>query len=158
MPQDATIYQTASAAMAAFSNRPFYLKHTIDDNLVTESYVEFVVTETMVSNNSGMIAGTYKLDIGNSEEVLTENMNAVKTAFDYSNHPERCSGKINSYFYCSVSGLYARVEHDWVEVGTSYYGDEIKCFGNVNRTQCNWRSGNNADTIVPYVNTTVPGI
>ena len=56
-----TQYNSASDAMAAFENRPFYLKHTVQGGIVTESYVEFVVTEAMAEANPGMTAGTYTL-------------------------------------------------------------------------------------------------
>ena len=61
IPSGVTQFDTVSAARAAFSNRPFYFKHTIENDIVTESYVEFVVTQEMASANPGMTAGTYTL-------------------------------------------------------------------------------------------------
>ena len=79
-------YQTPALAMAALktasggtTDRPFFLKHTLTNNVVTESYVGFVISEAMVTqtrnefitncNNDqecidgyqGMTAGTYYL-------------------------------------------------------------------------------------------------
>ena len=61
MPSDITQYSSASDAMAAFENRPFYLKHVIRNGLIDESYVEFVVTQDMANANTGMTPGTYTL-------------------------------------------------------------------------------------------------
>ena len=67
MPNNITQYTSAADALAALrlatsdNNIQFYLKHTISEGVVTESYVEFIVTETMTNNNSGMTAGTYAL-------------------------------------------------------------------------------------------------
>ena len=41
MPNTITIYQKPALAMIAFSNRPFYLKHEIENDIVKESYVCF---------------------------------------------------------------------------------------------------------------------
>jgi len=59
----------------------------------------------MVQANEGMVAGTYYLKGGDSGAAFTENMNVIKTAFDYANHPDRCFENQTSSFYCVVSGL-----------------------------------------------------
>ena len=62
-----TTYQTPELAMAALKqatggvDRPFFLKHTVSNNTVTDSYVGFVVTPEMAQANVGMTAGTYYL-------------------------------------------------------------------------------------------------
>ena len=127
-PTGITKYQTASEALAAiasasYKDLPFYLKHKIENGIVTESYVEFVVTEEMAQANTGMVAGTYTLrgektyDSDTSTWLVDEsyispyyetNKEAIKTAFGYATNPSRCSesgtGR-SSTFYCSVSGL-----------------------------------------------------
>ncbi len=40
---------------------PYYVKHIVVDDIVTESYVEFVITPEMVADNPGLTAGTYDL-------------------------------------------------------------------------------------------------
>ena len=50
IPSGITQYSTPAAAMTAFSNRPFYLKHLITNGVVEESYVEFVVTSAMAQS------------------------------------------------------------------------------------------------------------
>ena len=129
-PATITKYQTAIEALAAIASAsskdlPFYLKHKIENGIVTESYVEFVVTEEMAQANTGMVAGTYTLrgektyDLDTSTWLVDKsyispyyetNKEAIKTAFGYATNSSRCSesgtGR-SSYFGCSVSGLYA---------------------------------------------------
>ena len=128
IPTGVTQYDTPALARAAFSNRPFYLKHTIVGDIVTESYVEFVVTPEMAGANSGMTAGTYTLRGDNlyeydevqddwickSENIdpntgdcvtssyYNTNKQTLLTAFGSSN----CSVS-SSNVNCSVSGLSA---------------------------------------------------
>ena len=54
-----TAYQTANNG--ATTNLPFFLRHVVANNNVTESYVGFVVTSAMAQANTGMTAGTYYL-------------------------------------------------------------------------------------------------
>ena len=88
----------------------FYLKHRFDDNnLVIHNYVEFEVTEEMAIANPGMNPGLYSLnDVSAGSGSFTcyddyidsngicnssfynENVNSLKNAFGYENHPERC--------------------------------------------------------------------
>ena len=127
-PTSITQYNTPSDALTAIATAsskdlPFYLKHKIENGTVTESYVEFVVTDAMASANPGMVEGTYTLrgektfDIDTSTYLVDEsyispyyeaNKEAIKTAFGYSTNSSRCSesgtGRSSS-FYCSVSGL-----------------------------------------------------
>ena len=157
-----TQYPTASSAMANFSNRPFYLKHTVGNfsgwcivmngdttnclysaqnesecntvlsqgapndgntytcsnitasNTVTESYVGFVVTESMASANPGMTAGTYYLKGGDGGASYSSNVSTLTTAFGASNCTDNSSG-----FGCDVSDLGARADVDgYVVVAT----------------------------------------
>ena len=67
IPNGITTFQTPELAMAALKeasggvDRPFFLKHTVSNNTVTDSYVGFVVTDEMAQANVGMTAGTYYL-------------------------------------------------------------------------------------------------
>ena len=130
IPSGVTQYDTPALAMSAFSNKPFYLKHTIANDIVTESYVEFVVTPEMASANSGMTAGTYTLRGDNMYEYdanqddwvckseyvdsntgdcmtsayYTSNVNVLKQAFG--ENSGYCTGfTSSSYVNCDVSGL-----------------------------------------------------
>ena len=159
-PTSITKYQTASEALAAIKTSsskdlPFYLKHKIENGIVTESYVEFVVTEEMAQANTGMVAGTYALrgektyDPDTSTWLVDEsyispyfetNKEAIKTAFGYATNPSRCSesgtGR-SSYFYCSVSGLNAYSYADGIvnayDTGSS--GCVVDSFGS---SYCDW--------------------
>ena len=124
IPNGITQYNTAAEAMAAFENKPFYLKHTVQGGIVTESYVEFVVTTAMASSNSGMTAGTYALRGLDTYDENASNTNHCKAEYYNSSTGECLSpyyatnkstllsafGSSNcmdysSYFNCSVSGL-----------------------------------------------------
>ena len=112
LPNGVNGRDTAALAMndwvsIAFSTRPFYLKHILNgSNEIEESYVEFVVTNDMVTANPGMVAGTYTLKGGDYGASYTSNVNTIKTAFGYSSYPSRCTDNTIS-FSCSVSGLAA---------------------------------------------------
>ena len=61
IPNDITQYSSPQAAITAFSNRPFYLKHKLNEGVITESYVEFMITPEVARANSGMTIGTYAM-------------------------------------------------------------------------------------------------
>ncbi len=129
-PETIPYFETPSEALSAIATAsskdlPFYLKHKVVNGIVTEQYVEFVVTETIAQANAGMVAGTYTLrgertrDADTSSYIVgtdyispyyEANKEAIKTAFGYATNSSRCSetgtGR-SSYFGCSVSGLYA---------------------------------------------------
>ena len=115
----------SAIATAASKDLPFYLKHKVVNGIVTEQYVEFVVTETLAQANAGMVAGTYTLrgertyDVDTSSYIVgtdyispyyEANKEALKTAFGYATNASRCSetgtGR-SSHFTCRVSGLRA---------------------------------------------------
>ena len=115
----------SAIATASSKDLPFYLKHKVENGIVTEQYVEFVVTETLAGANAGMVPGTYTLrgektyNADTSTWLVDEsyispyyeaNKEVIKTAFGYATNASRCSeygtGR-SSYFYCSVSGLFA---------------------------------------------------
>ena len=79
MPSTMVIYQTPSAARAAFNNNPYYLKHEVENDIVVESSVEFIITPEMVQANPGMRAGKYTL-IGDSTN-YSDNVTVLNTAF-----------------------------------------------------------------------------
>ena len=124
IPESITQYSSAQDVMAANGNKPFYLKHKLIDNVVTESYIEFVITEVMANNNPGLTAGTYAIrgldtwdDVNNrcKSEYYDElndkcnsiyyeyNKNVLQNAFgtSYCNEYE----PNNFEYYCSVSNL-----------------------------------------------------
>ena len=159
-PISITKYQTASDALAAIASDsskdlPFYLKHKIENGIVTESYVEFVVTEEMAQANTGMVAGTYTLrgektydpdthtwlvDESYISPYYETNKEAIKTAFGYATNSSRCSesgtGRSSS-FYCSVSGLSADFSANGYVLADDAGGS--RCSVNVNgSSHCGW--------------------
>ena len=148
-PTSITQYQTPSDALTAIAtasskNLPFYLKHKIENDVVTESYVEFVVTPEMEAANAGMTAGTYTLRGGINESSLTDKpiyIQNAKTIYDA--FGTNCSTNpyttimSSSTFTCSVSGLYAYASAD----GAMTAADRDSSFCNVYRTggsSCFW--------------------
>ena len=129
-PETIPYFETPAEALSAIAiasskDIPLYLKHKVVNGIVTEQYVEFVVTETLAQTNAGMVAGTYTLrgektqDFDTSTWLVDEsyispyyeaNKEALKTAFGYATNASRCSeggtGRSSS-FGCSVSGLNA---------------------------------------------------
>ena len=127
-PETIPYFETPAEALSAIAiasskDLPFYLKHKVENGIVTEQYVEFVVTETLAQANTGMVPGTYTLrgertyDVDTSLYIVDEsyispyyeaNKEALKTAFGYATNASRCTesgtGR-SSGFNCSVSGL-----------------------------------------------------
>ena len=129
-PETIPYFETPAEALSAIATAsskdlPFYLKHKVENGIVTEQYVEFIVTESLAQSNTGMVPGTYTLradrtyDDDTSTWLVDENYispyyeankEAIKTAFGYATNPSRCSetgtGR-SSTFRCNVSGLHA---------------------------------------------------
>ena len=148
-PASIAQYQTASEALAAIAtasgkNLPFYLKHKIKNGIVTESYVEFVVTEEMAEANTGMVAGTYTLRGGINESSLTDKpiyIQNAKTIYDA--FGTKCSTNpytttiTSSNFGCRVSGLGATAYAN----GFVYAYDSVSSICNVSisgYSYCDW--------------------
>ena len=110
-----TEYSTNVSSM----NKIYYLKHTIVNDIVTESYVEFVVTPEMAQANPGMTAGTYTLrgagatSNGSGEYNIdspyyASNVNVLKQAFGDKTRSQGgyCTDFTSSSGVgCNVSGL-----------------------------------------------------
>ena len=130
-PETIPYFETPAEAISAIvtvstsKDLPFYLKHKVENGIVTEQYVEFVVTETLAQANAGMVAGTYTLrgertkDADTSTWLVDEsyispyyeaNKETIKTAFGYTINSDSCEEREtgrSSYFFCNVSGFYA---------------------------------------------------
>ena len=155
-----TQYQTPSEALTAIKTAstkdlPFYLKHKIENGVVAESYVEFVVTPEMAATNTGMVAGTYTLRGEKTYDRDTDtwlvgedyispyyeaNKKAMKTAFGYSTNPGRCYEYVNgrsSHFNCYVSGLNATA-YGYGTVYAGDYGYSYCSVDDVGSSNCGW--------------------
>ena len=130
-------YPTAAEAMAQFDDIPYYNKHLVENGIVTESYVEFIVTEAMASANSGMTAGTYALK-GADTSAYNANKQVLDTAFGSTHCSEGKNGIGNDVYSCSVSGLRA----------DAYSSGAVYAFGGDN-ANCYVNSGGSSSCIVP---------
>ena len=126
IPNGITQYDTAQEARAALntiwqadpcydgSTVQFALKHTLLDDVVNKSYIEFVITEDMATANPGLTAGTYTIQgAGNTrlydeendyyyfEDIPYEQNKATMLSAFGSSY---CTEGSSSY-HCSVSGL-----------------------------------------------------
>ena len=127
-----TLYNTVNEAKAAFSNRPFYLKHEIENDLVKDSYVCFEKDSNTYClrgqatyekvNNSWQCKSEF-LDSETNKCLSTyyeSNKTILKQAFGESNCTQN-----SSYLICSGGGLRADAyEHGTVNV----YGDSAYCY------------------------------
>ena len=130
IPSGITTFQTPELAMASLKeasggvDRPFFLKHTVSNNTVTDSYVGFVVTPEMAQANVGMTAGTYYLKGKKTSELVEGEWQCMSEYDDGEGNcidPEYNTNKAtllsafgssnctdySSDFYCYVSGLNA---------------------------------------------------
>ena len=131
IPNGITLYQTPDLAMEALKQKidseeeedvPFFLKHIVINNIVTDSYVGFVVTPKMVQNNPGMTAGTYYIKGKKTYELIEGNWQCISEYDDGNGNcldPEYEANKstllsafgityctdYSSSFLCRISGL-----------------------------------------------------
>ena len=112
-------------------------KSVIVDGIIDEAYVEFIITETMVSNYSGLHLGTYSLKGGDGGDAYSTNIGILETAFDSNKcayntttnnmHEYKCN--FHDYAFASVD------EEGYVDVGYGglwcliYSNGEIDCYG-----------------------------
>lgn len=145
MPISVRIYDNPTDAMSRWTSvsddgeSPFYLKQVLESGIVTESYVEFIVTPEMAAENEGMVAGTYSLKGDDGGASYEDNVNILKEAFGYSTHPERCEtyggGDGGEAFECDTY---------WLGGFTSDSGETV-AYWNFH----NYVYGHNACTVFP---------
>ena len=112
-----TTYNSPAAVMAAFYNQPFYFKHILENNLVAESYIDFIITPEMVQDDGRLTAGTYTLRGGVNESnsankpVFDANVLTLKQAFGENSgicnfsDPDEAQCYANYSFQASSDGL-----------------------------------------------------
>ncbi len=108
IPNGITQYNNASDALAALRTAmsdngiQFYLKHRIEEEIVTESYVEFIVTSAMANANPGMTAGTYTIRGDDTyDEDATNSIHCPDEYYDPT-QPDEC---ISPYYENNVTTL-----------------------------------------------------
>ena len=140
--ENITLYNTVTEAKAAFSNRPFYLKHELENDIVKDSYVCFEkdsntyclrgqATYEKVNNNWQCKSEFY--DSENNKCLSTyyeSNKTILKNAFG-----ESTCTQYSSDLYCSEGGLGAGA----YESGYVYVrGDSAECYvGSGGGSRCN---------------------
>lgn len=94
IPNSVIKYNSSADVMAANLNRVAYLKHLIKNDIVKESYVEFVITPSMVSSHPEMTAGTYSL-----RGINTYDDNSESTYYCKNDYYNRNTGFCMSPYY-----------------------------------------------------------
>lgn len=136
MPDTIITYQTPQEAMQSFSNKPFFLKHKLSNNIVTESYLGFVVTNAMAESNPGMTAGTYYLR-GGVDEYMDSNKpfyNANKETLFSAFGSSNCTASTTTTS-CEVPGLHAAAATFDGNIA-AYVDDNNICFVNGGNSYC----------------------
>ena len=160
IPSSITQYSSAAEALAALristgdDSIQFCLKHKIQEGIITESYIEFVITPAMVSANPGMTAGTYTIrglltKNSNSGECLTEyydstndkcvspyyesNKETLLSAFGNTYCGSELFFSNDAFFTCDATGVGATV----YSYGTVHIGNNV-WFANIDEqgTSC----------------------
>ncbi len=103
---------------------PFYLKHIIENDILKESYLVFVITPKMKQQSPEMKIGNYEMK-GNDENSYEANKEIIKEAFGYATNPSRCRENNNS-FSCTTTNYTVIVAKDGsVEAHLSWYACRI---------------------------------
>ena len=94
-----TQYSSVNAVRTAHSTQPFFLRHTVEDGIVSESYVAFIISSELAQENATVTAGTYYLRGGVDESSLDtkpiyeSNKSIMQSAFS------NC-GDYSTYYTC----------------------------------------------------------
>ena len=102
---------------------------------INRVYLEFVVSSALAQANAGMVEGAYSLTEHNT---FAQNESVVKTAFDYTNHSDRCTTDTD-YISCSVDGLTVTLDdNDTEKIAVS--DSTNKCYLNDYEAYCGYRN------------------
>ena len=124
IPNNTAIYDSPAEAINAWEEiwnqkkTPFYLKHTIINGIITESYVGFTIAPELAAENEGLIPGNYALRGGIDESssqdkpIFTANADLLKTVYDYANHPDRCQIE-DDFISCSAENFVSTTDADY---------------------------------------------
>ena len=157
-PENITYYRTPEEAMAAIAEAsgydlPFYTKHKVVNGIVTESYLDFIITEELAQEYPGMVPGTYSLRgdktyirepytvlFGNDyiSPYYEVNKEVLKAAVGYATDSSRCyeSGTgIHSNFNCTIQNY--DVIGDYINIYTRADGNQHVFFKYLNTEPLN---------------------
>ena len=115
IPNSIKQYKSRDAAIKDFNNKKMYYKHIIKNDIVKESYVEFIID----NNNKISLKGT-------DPDYYEHNKNVLLRTFDSNNCIIR-----DTNIHCSAYGIYANAfQNGYVEVGYSYWNCYVSEKGN----------------------------
>ena len=154
-PETIPYFETPTMALSVIKKNsgkdlPFYLKHKVENGIVTEQYIEFIITDAMAQANSNMVPGTYTLrgektyDLDTSSFLVDEsyispyyetNKETIKAAFNNYGCSETGSGR-SLYFQCDVSVL--RVSANASGSVHAYSSLDYCCVSRTGLSACNW--------------------
>ena len=104
IPSSIKQYKSSEAAIRNFNNKKMYYKHIIKNNIVKESYVEFIIDNNKVSLK------------GSDSSYYEHNKNVLLKTFDSNN----CIIS-DTNIHCRTHRMYANAfQNGYVEVGYSY--------------------------------------
>lgn len=105
IPNGIKQYKSRDAALEDFNNKKMYYKHIIKNDIVKESYVEFIIDNNKISLK------------GADPDYYEHNKNVLLRTFDSNNCTMR-----DTNIHCSAYGMYANAfQNGYVEVGYSYW-------------------------------------
>ena len=114
IPSSIKQYKSSEVAIKDFNNKKMYYKHIIKNDIVKESYVEFIIDNNMVSLK------------GADSSYYEHNKNVLLKLFDTNN----CTIS-DTNIHCSPYGMYANAfQNGYVEVGYSYWNCYVSEKGN----------------------------
>ena len=144
MPSGITIFTKPSEAMASWeqttagSSRPFYLRHFLENNIVTESYIEFIISKEMENTYPGMKAGKYKMRGDEVGAYYEDNKAVLLQAFGEQNCEvstdqkyTECEIKPDRKIYAATSGEYGMVHFQNDNYDCFIYDDNTSSCGEV---------------------------
>lgn len=109
-------------------DRPFCLKEVIEENIIKESYIEFVITEELAKANKNMTIGSYSLTGVGNDSFYDANKKILETAFGTNN----CVIS-DSSIICTVNDL----KGEAYTSGNIYIGDKkYECMIFLGASQC----------------------
>ncbi len=128
IPSGVVQYNSASEALAAIrlatgnNDINVYLKHRIENNIVTESYIEIIITQTMANNYPGLSIGTYSLR-AQPEELYDETTGDCKSEY-YDEDFDTC---ISPYFKINKQTISRFCSSEYSYEGNGEFGHEYDC-------------------------------
>lgn len=113
MPSNITFYNSYQEAIAEFGN-PFFLKHTVVEDIIKETSIGFVINDNL-----------YYILSSNTNNYYDHNKGVLKSAFG----EENCT-ETSNYYYCFDGNASIRIEAEALNNGRAYvfsYETSVHC-------------------------------